>query len=323
MKLLLCGNVQLGAVSTEPLDENQLRKWRSARDEKLEGLMEQALQSGAAYVALFGRLFAQERTSEAVIDGFFHAVQAQPGLQFLVVLDAAEWKRLSYRNDVPSNLHLLHGMAQDTYLDERIALRLQNGDVLLQPGDHETLCISRNAQGRFALSGLPEPGVIPSFEPLGFEDAQHGPFGYGLLEWDDGGLGAYRLCGGTQFAYKTIELKILAEDEASDILRKLNRALDAMEADTFLRITLSGRSAFGLSISTDRLKRQLEGRVFYAELYDNAVMDIDEEAFENDISLRSEFVRLALQDGSLSESERNRLICCGWNVLSGKEVAGE
>ena len=52
-------------------------------------------------------------------------------------------------------------------------------------------------------------------------------------------------------------------------------------------------------------------------------MDIDEESFETDISLRSEFVRLALQDGSLSESERSRLISLGWNALSGKEVSAE
>ena len=45
--------------------------------------------------------------------------------------------------------------------------------------------------------------------------------------------------------------------------------------------------------------------------------------FENDISLRSEFVRLALQDDSLSESERNRLISCGWNALIGKGVSAE
>ena len=59
------------------------------------------------------------------------------------------------------------------------------------------------------------------------------------------------------------------------------------------------------------------------EAADVTGMDIDEETFENDISLRSEFVRLALQDDSLSESERNRLISCGWNVLNGKEVSAE
>ena len=54
------------------------------------------------------------------------------------------------------------------------------------------------------------------------------------------------------------------------------------------------------------------------EVFDNTVMDIDTDAFETDISLRSEFVRLAMQDESLSESERNRLISCGWSTLGGK-----
>ena len=76
-------------------------------------------------------------------------------------------------------------------------------------------------------------------------------------------------------------------------------------------------------MNSNALKSQLQNRVFYVEVYDNTVMDIDEEAFETDISLRSEFVRLALQDGSLSESERNRLISLGWNVLSGREVSAE
>ena len=71
------------------------------------------------------------------------------------------------------------------------------------------------------------------------------------------------------------------------------------------------------------LEEQLQNRIFFVEVYDNTIMDIDEEAFENDISLRSEFVRLALQDDSLSEAERNRLISCGWNALNGKEVSAE
>jgi hypothetical protein len=52
-------------------------------------------------------------------------------------------------------------------------------------------------------------------------------------------------------------------------------------------------------------------------------MEVDRNALENDISLQSEFVRLVLQDESLSETERSRLISCGWNALNGKEVAGK
>ncbi|MGP1404760.1 MAG: hypothetical protein ACTTKY_11485 [Catonella sp.] len=76
-------------------------------------------------------------------------------------------------------------------------------------------------------------------------------------------------------------------------------------------------------VKKDEITRQLKSRIFFIEVYDNTMMDIDEDSFANDISLRSEFVRLALQDDSLSEAERNRILSCGWNVLNGKEVSAE
>ena len=86
---------------------------------------------------------------------------------------------------------------------------------------------------------------------------------------------------------------------------------------------LTGQSAFGLTINSDALKQHLQSKIFFVEVYDNTVMEIDEESFDTDISLRSEFVRLAMADETLSESERNRLISCGWNALTGKEVSEE
>ena len=53
----------------------------------------------------------------------------------------------------------------------------------------------------------------------------------------------------------------------------------------------------------------------------NPLVSIDAEEFETDISLRSEFVRLALNDNTLSDAERSRLICRGWNALGGKAVS--
>ena len=80
---------------------------------------------------------------------------------------------------------------------------------------------------------------------------------------------------------------------------------------------------FGMIINASALKEQLQKQIFFADIFDNTVMDINEESFENDISLSSEFVRLAMQDEGLSETERNRIISFGWNALNGKEVSAE
>ena len=323
MKILLCSDVRLGAVCTENLDVKLSHKWQAARTEKLADLIDQAAQNNAAYVALFGNMFGQERVSESVIDALFSAVKEDGNIQVLAFLIADEFNRISYRNDVPENLHLICTQTADSYTDDNIALRIDKGVVELQLADNDPIFIKKELESGFVVSGLKENQSIPSFEPVGFEDAEGLVCGYGILEWADEELGQYVITKNQKYAYRAIELKILPGDGQKEILRKINAAGKDVNIDTFLRIAIVGRSAFGLTLNGDALEAQLQNRIFFVEVYDNTIMDIDEEAFENDISLRSEFVRLALQDDSLSEAERNRLISCGWNALNGKEVSAE
>lgn len=323
MKMFFCCDVRLGAICTESLDIKLSHRWQAARSEKLAELIDKAAQNNAAYVALFGRIFGQDRISESVIDGLFAAIKDDKDIQALVFLNAEEYKRISYRNDIPENLHLLCMQTQDSYTDDNIALRIEKGVIELQLADNDALTIRVNESEKFEIIGMPETYTIPSFEPIGFEDAEGLTCGYGVLDWSSESIGQFIVTLDRKYDYQSIELKVLPEDDEKEIVRKINNIVRKIEFDTFLRITITGQSAFGLTISGDGLKSQLKNRIFFVEVYDNTVMDIDEEAFENDISLRSEFVRLALQDDSLSESERNRLISCGWNALNGREVTAE
>lgn len=323
MKMLVCADLRLGAVSAERLDMKQSHTWQAARNEKYANLIDKASQNNAAYVALWGKIFGQARVTESVIDTLFQAIREEPSIAVLAFLDAGEYKRISYRSDIPKNLHLINVQTQDSYLDDHIALRVKDNTVELQLGENDAIIIGRDSTGHYVLNGMPGDNVIPSFESIGFEDAQDAQCGYGIVEWTEDKLGEYRVIRDSKYSFKAAELKILPEDDGKEILRKINNLIRSIERDTFLRVTLTGRSAFGLTMNSDALKSQLQNRIFFAEIYDNTVMDIDEEAFETDISLRSEFVRLALQDGSLSESERNRLISLGWNALSGREVSAE
>ena len=323
MKMLLCSDVRLNALSLENLEISLSHKWQAARDGKFEDLIDAAAQRNAGLVALFGRLFGQDRVSESVIDALFQAARRNDGITLLAFLNAREYRRISYRNDIPENLRTINTEAQGSRMEGDIALNIHAEAVEMQPGGSGSFVVKKDDSGVFMVSGVSGAAAIPSFEPTGFADAEDAVCGYGILEWTDEQPGQFHTEGGPKYAYRTIEVKIQPADDQQEILRKINHAIRGIEFDTFLRIAITGRSAFGLTLNGDALKRQLQSRVFHAEVYDNTVMDIDEEAFENDISLRSEFVRLALQDGSLSESERNHLISCGWNALSGKEVSAE
>lgn len=322
MKLLLCADIQMGAVCTENLGVMLSHKWMAARTEKLSDLMDKAAQNNAAYVVLYGQMFGQKRVSESVIDSLFAAANQDKNIRMLAFLMAEEYYRISYRNDIPENLHLICLQTEDTYTDDNIALRISKSAVELQMSDSNPVYI-RKSGDNYVLSGVGEDHIIPSFEPIDFENAMEVKCGYGILECTDEKIIEYTEVEDQKYTFRSIELKILPEDDRKDIIRKINAAVAKIDIDTFLRITVVGRSAFGLTLNSDALKEQLQTKIFFVEVYDNTIMDIDEEAFENDISLRSEFVRLALHDDSLSETERNRLISCGWNALNGKEVSAE
>ena len=94
MKIILCSDVRLGAVCTENLDVKLSHKWQAARTERLADLIDQAAQNNAAYVALFGNMFGQDRVSESVIDALFSAVKEDGNIQVLAFLIADEFNRI-------------------------------------------------------------------------------------------------------------------------------------------------------------------------------------------------------------------------------------
>ncbi len=322
MKLLFCADVMIGADHSDILEQRVARKWNDSRAEKLFDMVHKAAQYGTEYIGLFGQLFGQKRLPENIIDHFFTTIHEAPGLQFLVFINAEEFNRLSYRNDIPENLHLLCTQIDDTYADENTSVFVNKSEITMENADNTSVRISESNE-EFIIDCFGEKQPIPYFEPTGFDNSLKGLFGYGILDLSPEKQGKYSLIRSQIYDYKSIEIKIRPEDTHKEILRRINTAVAEFDPDTVLRITLAGKSAFGMMINSAAIARQLQNRFFSVEVFDNTIMDIDEESFENDISLRSEFVRLAIHDDSLSESERNRIISFGWNALIGKEVSTE
>lgn len=317
MKILLCSNIQLGVVCTENLDLKQAHKWQKARNEKFSDMIDKAAQNHAEYVILTGQFFGQKRIPESLLDEFFQSIKKYIDIQLLAILNDDEFKRIMYRSDIPENLHLLCPQRQESYSDEKIEVIVDNSEMKIQLGNHTSLFVKKNEKS-FILSGIDKNNyVVPSFEPIGFEDFEENNFGYYIVDCSHDKSVSISFNEFQKYAFQSIELEINEGDDQKEIQSKINNAIKEIEFDSFLHITIKGRLAFGLTINSEALEHLLENRFFYVEVYDSTVMDIDESAFENDISLRAEFVKLALRDASLSESERSRLISCGWNALNG------
>ena len=95
--------------------------------------------------------------------------------------------------------------------------------------------------------------------------------------------------------------------------------VSANDEATFVRLVINGTAGVGVNVDTNRISKELMQYVFYAEVLDESRIDLSRYQPENDISLTNEFVRLALNDPSLSEAERSAVIRIGWNALNSRE----
>lgn len=323
MKVMFCDDILLGATNSEKLDVKQANKWQRYRIEKVNEMADKAIPEGVSYISIMGNLFGVDRVSESIIDELFNVINSQKHINFLAFLSQKEYSRISYRNDIPQNLHLVCVEISDSYRDENILVRISDKKIQMQFGESTPIVLGKNEEENYIISGLKDGDKeIPRFEATGYDDAS-AKYGYSVLGWNGSNVGEYKEVEDNKFSYQTIEVKLSPEDNQKELVRKLISAVSQFAYETFLRINIVGKTAFGFMVKKDEIASQLQSRVFYVEVYDNTMMDIDEDAFANDISLRSEFVRLALQDDSLSEAERNRILSCGWNVLNGKEVSAE
>lgn len=320
MKMLFCTDVRLGISCAENMEVKYMHKWKTARTEQFAELYDKAVREHASYIVLFGDLFGQERVPESLIDSLFKAVSDEKSVQTLAFLNSIEYARIIYRKDIPENLHLLCIGKAEMYVDDDVAIRFKDKSAEIQLGDHAAFSIEKTPLDTWHLIGVKKGKYLFSFEPTGFEE-NDAKYGYTYMEWGQKGDLKYEEVLEQHFQYETATLKITPEDTAKEILQKTTALVRNMRPETILRVEVRGRAAFALPIPLEQIREKLESRVFFAQVFDGTVMDVNEAEFENDISLRSEFVRLALRDESMSETERNRLIRCGWNALCGKEVS--
>ena len=318
MKLFLCTNVRFGADCTDNLSVPLAREWARGRNNKFEELPGLAYRSGAGYLVLEGALFGAKHEPESLISTLFDEVRRTDKLETAACLDEQEYQRIVSRSDVPANFHPLCFAKNDVWTDGNLEIAVNPDGVSIRPKTGSSAFeIRREGESFFAGEQR-----LPDFEPVGFEDAKNGPFGYSLIDLEENG-NRMSAVEGTVYFYEKATVKFSPEDSKIEMMRKIDNAVAGMDSSTIVRLFLTGETPFGIAADRAALKEHLLKKVFYGEVYDNTSMHVDKKALEHDISLQSEFVRLALEDHSLSEAERSRLISCGWNALSGRGVPKE
>jgi len=219
------------------------------------------------------------------------------------------------RNDC--NLVMLHGQtekyrsAEKTETVQLAALKNKNIDYLALGHIHSYRYEALDARGAYCYCGCPEG--------RGFDEC--GEKGFVWLEIEEKKITHSFI----PFASRTVH-EIFADISGAEttisVEGVIREALQGIPERDLVKVTLIGK----VSLTAERDSSYLSGRFaddFFAfKLNDREVgLAICPEDYENDISLRGEFIRLVME-GDYSEEEKRMILEIGMRALAGEEVEG-
>ena len=162
------------------------------------------------------------------------------------------------------------------------------------------------------------PGCL---EGRGFDEA--GEKGFMLLETEEGSREIRRTF--VPFAKRTlyrVEVDVTGAESTGEMLRhaeELVRQSGAAE-DAMVEVVLTGSRNAEDAFDPLQIEAALAGRFFFSRVKDETRISVDYESYENDESLKGEFIRTVRDDPALSEEEKNAVIRFGIQALRGEEI---
>lgn len=153
-------------------------------------------------------------------------------------------------------------------------------------------------------------------EGRGFDEC--GQKGYVLLNIENGHV-SHRFVPSASRTLHTVSCDITGFTSQLDLEERVMATVGNIPPRDLVKVILCGVCLPDAHKDTVHLRGVLSERFYFAKLRDECRLLIRAEDYKNDISLKGEFVRRVMAS-HLSESEKERVIACGFRALSGEEI---
>lgn len=326
MKLMICANLDVGGLPAIDLASGKIAKWQEDKIEALAAAMSDAKGKGADACVIAGGLFAKGFVAQSLLTETLEEAGCHDMPVYYVpvsgeLADAAE--RMPQVEGVrvvepgDNGKTIIDVENADLTIPVVEGSGLEDVESITRPSD--IFAVMRN--GSDIGVSLAEGSRFMRLGPLGpsaFGEKLKN--GYLIVDMSgDSVEGEWVEMATHPFVVHEIVLEGL--ESSRDLVTTVGEAVKEINRDACLRVELKGRIPLDVYINTADLAEQLERYFFYVEVVDECALDIKVADLETDVSLLAEFVRQVNGDDSLSETEKTRILRCGWNVLNGKELA--
>lgn len=209
------------------------------------------------------------------------------------------------------NIVTMHGQVSSSVGEDCIVLNelaSHNIDYLALGHIHSYRESKLDGRGKWCYSGC--------LEGRGFDEC--GDKGFVMLEVDENGVTSEFIKFNTR-AVAEVECDISGLSDFSDILKKIKVDTSHLDASSMVKVVLTGSVPTDAKKDVEYFAKELSESFYFAKVKDSTRLEINPEDYMYDISLKGEFIRLALSSG-LDGEQLDRVIECGLAALKGMEV---
>lgn len=349
MKIIHTADIHLGSkMDTKFNKEKADERKRELRD-TFRRMVEYAKGNGVSVIMLCGDVFDSDSPFKKDKDFFYSVVKSFPDIDFLYLkgnhdnggaipeelpenlkLFSEQWTAYSYENVVicgteicpanrssyysslvldkeKCNIVMLHG---DTSTEEINLKKLKNKNIDYLALGHIHKCSKGqiDERGEYVYCGC--------LEGRGFDEP--GEHGFELLDIDGNKIKRTFI----PFAKRQINeinVDITGCKNAHEASTAVTNKVRFDKKDIY-RINLTGEINFDVDNFTEDVEYYLRNECYFINIKDKTSRKIDISQYENDLSIKGEFVRTVISKKDLSEEEKVAIINCGLKALDGKEI---
>ena len=352
MKLIHCADIHLDSPMETNLSADKARERKLEIRSTFARMVRTAAEEGVEAILIAGDLFDGARVTKSTENYVLDLIASHPMIDFYYLSgNHDQGSALANAAQLPQNLYTF-GKLWFTYRRGNVAITgasVPNADTLsLNPEDVNILLLHGQERrsagvagediihlGRFKNKNIDYAalGHIHEYRPIrldtrgiaaysgclegrGFDEC--GTKGYVLLTIE-GNRVSHRFIPFATRTLHTVECDVTGFSSQLDLEGKMLTSVKDITGKDMVKVILTGTCPAEATLDLAHLRTVLAERFYFAKVKDETRLFINAEDYAHDISLKGEFVRRVMAS-SLSQSEKERVIACGFRALSGEEL---
>ena len=213
------------------------------------------------------------------------------------------------------NIVIMHGQESETDVKDKAeiinlrALKNKNIDYLALGHIHTYKQEKLDNRGVYCYSGC--------LEGRGFDEC--GEKGFVLLEFENNKIKTKFIPFASRTLYE-VNVNLTDTSDNNEIEKRIIEEIKDIPKTSLVKLVLGGEVEIGEQRDIEYLTKKFESNFYYLKIVDKPHIKIDYMKYQNDISLKGEFIRTVIEQKDLTEEEKSKIISTGIKALSGEDI---